>query len=261
MKILMLHGINLNMFGKRDPQQYGTITLAEIDAGLAALGQTWAPVSRASKPITKARCASASIRPMRCSSTRRLSSPRPKTLPAPTCCSSSRTSSTRSSNAPPSPTVSCACAAATTATTSWSPLVASGAAFARRAGPGAWRRRRRTWSITAQALPPGRSPGTNSPLDCLCPGSLPHVPVRQRALSLPIPLRLLLAAQPKLLRPVLQVVHRAITLPAGAGRSQGQRGRRGRQRRGHSDSALWLGRQLEHSPSLPGPGRRVPARH
>ena len=32
MKILMLHGINHNMFGKRDPKQYGTITLAEIDA-------------------------------------------------------------------------------------------------------------------------------------------------------------------------------------------------------------------------------------
>jgi 3-dehydroquinate dehydratase-2 len=25
-KILMLHGINHNMFGKRDPKQYGTIT-------------------------------------------------------------------------------------------------------------------------------------------------------------------------------------------------------------------------------------------
>jgi 3-dehydroquinate dehydratase-2 len=38
MKILMLHGINLNMLGKRDPKQYGTITLAEIDARLRALG-------------------------------------------------------------------------------------------------------------------------------------------------------------------------------------------------------------------------------
>ncbi|KTT63527.1 3-dehydroquinate dehydratase [Pseudomonas oryzihabitans] len=38
MKILMLHGINHNMFGKRDPVQYGTVTLAEIDAKLAALG-------------------------------------------------------------------------------------------------------------------------------------------------------------------------------------------------------------------------------
>ena len=33
-KILMLHGINHNMFGKRDPKHYGTITLAEIDAKL-----------------------------------------------------------------------------------------------------------------------------------------------------------------------------------------------------------------------------------
>jgi 3-dehydroquinate dehydratase II len=39
MKILMLHGINHNMFGKRDPAQYGTITLAQIDAKLQALGR------------------------------------------------------------------------------------------------------------------------------------------------------------------------------------------------------------------------------
>jgi 3-dehydroquinate dehydratase-2 len=38
MKILMLHGINHNMFGKRDPKQYGTITLAEIDGMLQGLG-------------------------------------------------------------------------------------------------------------------------------------------------------------------------------------------------------------------------------
>ena len=38
-KILMLHGINHNMFGKRDPVQYGTITLAEIDASMQALGR------------------------------------------------------------------------------------------------------------------------------------------------------------------------------------------------------------------------------
>ncbi len=37
-RILMLHGINHNMFGKRDPAQYGTITLAEIDAKLQVLG-------------------------------------------------------------------------------------------------------------------------------------------------------------------------------------------------------------------------------
>lgn len=38
MKVLVLHGVNLNMFGKRDPGQYGTITLDEIDASLRALG-------------------------------------------------------------------------------------------------------------------------------------------------------------------------------------------------------------------------------
>ena len=37
MKILVLHGINLDMFGKRDPQHYGTITLPEIDASLRKL--------------------------------------------------------------------------------------------------------------------------------------------------------------------------------------------------------------------------------
>ena len=39
MKILVLHGINLNMFGKRDPAQYGTTTLAEINASVIALGK------------------------------------------------------------------------------------------------------------------------------------------------------------------------------------------------------------------------------
>jgi hypothetical protein len=37
------------------------------------------------------------------------------------------------------------------------------------------------------------------------------VPVRQWVLSLPIPLRLLLAAQPELVTPVLQVVQRVVT--------------------------------------------------
>lgn len=39
MKILVLNGINLNMFGKRDPGQYGTASLAEIDAQVTALGR------------------------------------------------------------------------------------------------------------------------------------------------------------------------------------------------------------------------------
>jgi 3-dehydroquinate dehydratase II len=39
MKILMLHGINHNMFGRRDPKQYGTVTLDQINASLVNLGQ------------------------------------------------------------------------------------------------------------------------------------------------------------------------------------------------------------------------------
>ena len=55
--------------------------------------------------------------------------------------------------------------------------------------PGACRRPPPTWWITSSA----------------------HVPVRQWVLSLPIPLRLLLAAQPELVTPVLQVVQRVVT--------------------------------------------------
>ena len=38
-RILMLHGINHDMFGKRDPKQYGTITLEQIDQRLQALAK------------------------------------------------------------------------------------------------------------------------------------------------------------------------------------------------------------------------------
>ena len=38
MKVLVLHGVNLDMFGKRDPAHYGTITLDEINRKLVALG-------------------------------------------------------------------------------------------------------------------------------------------------------------------------------------------------------------------------------
>ena len=37
MKLLVLHGPNLNLFGRREPHIYGTTTLAEIDARLQAL--------------------------------------------------------------------------------------------------------------------------------------------------------------------------------------------------------------------------------
>ena len=38
-KILVLHGVNLDMFGKRDPRHYGHATLADIDAALRGLAE------------------------------------------------------------------------------------------------------------------------------------------------------------------------------------------------------------------------------
>jgi len=77
--------------------------------------------------------------------------------------------------------------------TSWSPTAASAEAFCPSCGA-------RRMAQTAAHL-----------VDHV----IPHVPVRQWVrvcqVRLPIPLRLLLAAQPKLVTPVLQVVHRVIT--------------------------------------------------
>jgi 3-dehydroquinate dehydratase-2 len=40
MRILVLHGPNLNLFGRREPHLYGTMTLAEINQRLEALARS-----------------------------------------------------------------------------------------------------------------------------------------------------------------------------------------------------------------------------
>lgn len=39
-RILVMHGVNLNMFGKRDPKHYGTETLEDINQKISALAGT-----------------------------------------------------------------------------------------------------------------------------------------------------------------------------------------------------------------------------
>lgn len=39
-RILVMHGVNLNMFGKRDPKHYGTETLEDINKKISMLAET-----------------------------------------------------------------------------------------------------------------------------------------------------------------------------------------------------------------------------
>ena len=69
-----------------------------------------------------------------------------------------------------------------------------------------------TVASTGSALPRFIKEEFDAFLECgILAHVIPQVPVRQWVLSLPIPLRLLLAAQPKLVTPVLQVVQRVVT--------------------------------------------------
>lgn len=38
-KFMLLHGVNHNMFGKRNPEQYGTVTLEEINRNVLSLAE------------------------------------------------------------------------------------------------------------------------------------------------------------------------------------------------------------------------------
>jgi len=55
MRILVLHGPNLNLLGRREPQIYGTMTLAEINQRLEALARSLAVELVIVQSTTKAR--------------------------------------------------------------------------------------------------------------------------------------------------------------------------------------------------------------
>ena len=43
MNVLVIHGPNLNLLGKREPDIYGTVTLEEINTRLASLARELGP--------------------------------------------------------------------------------------------------------------------------------------------------------------------------------------------------------------------------
>ena len=62
-KVLVLNGINLNMFGKRDPKQYATTTLADIDNMLQTLARERASSPSVFRPTAKEKWSNASTKP------------------------------------------------------------------------------------------------------------------------------------------------------------------------------------------------------
>ena len=122
-----------------------------------------------------------------CNSTRPASSRTPKPVRQWSCPDSPRTSSTPSSSAASWPTACWGCAARNAATTSYWPSAASAAGSVLRAAHAGCRSAHLGNHVT------------------------PNVPVRQWLLSMPTTLRLLRAAQPGLITPVLQVVQRVLS--------------------------------------------------
>ena len=61
-RIEVMHGVNLDMLGRRDPALYGTLTLAELEAQIASEPTRSISAARSSRPTTKARSSSTCTR-------------------------------------------------------------------------------------------------------------------------------------------------------------------------------------------------------
>ena len=62
MKVVVINGPDLNLLGTREPQTYGSTTLAEVEAACARRPGSSASSSSASRAITRAPSSTASMR-------------------------------------------------------------------------------------------------------------------------------------------------------------------------------------------------------